>query len=386
MSRAPCIGGLLASAMLMTLGFAGPIAAQTDGSWPPIDPADLKLTDYAGAPGAPAVILDYWDETNNTQSNETIRIRSKVLRDEGKKLGQVEIAYLEKYMQVESIQARTVAPDGTVTPFSGAPMDKEILRARRYKLNAKVLALPNVQVGTIIDYSYRLHWKRGFPDLIKHPGQFMINEPIAYPAADWEVQRDSFVRRAHLSLRAYGGSTLKYFFLGLPNKPPINQDKDGSIRLELQDVPAYEEEEAAPPEESLRGRIEIFYTYGFWDPDSFWIGLAKQKAKTNDEFFKKSGRAHEEVQRLLAPGDSDEQKLRKLYARVQQIRMISFEESKTEKEIKREELKENKNVDDVLSRNYAYANEVDLVFVAMARAAGLPAYPVYVTSRETKPF
>ena len=61
--------------------------------------------------------------------------------------------------------------------------------------------------------------------------------------------------------------------------------------------------------------------------------------------------------------------------------MISFEESKTEKEIKRQDLKENKNVDDVLSRNYAYANEVNLVFLAMARAAGFRAYPINAVSR-----
>ncbi|HEY1423673.1 MAG TPA: DUF3858 domain-containing protein, partial [Candidatus Acidoferrum sp.] len=80
------------------------------------------------------------------------------------------------------------------------------------------------------------------------------------------------------------------------------------------------------------------------------------------------------------------QKLRKLYDRTQQIRMVSFEEGKTEKEEKREKLKGNKSVDDVLSRKYAYANEINLVFIALARAAGFTAYPVRVVARDSNIF
>src|SRR5260370_18879301 len=88
-----------------------------------------------------------------------------------------------------------------------------------------------------------------------------------------------------------------------------------------------------------------------------------------------------EATRLIAASDTGEAKLRKIYTRVQQVRAVSYESEKTEKERKQENLKENKNAEDVLNRGYAFANEINLLFVALARAAGFEAYPVLVTSR-----
>lgn len=124
------------------------------------------------------------------------------------KYANVEIPYLAKYMQIEDIRARTVSPQGKSGEFNGGVIEKEIIKAKRYRINAKTLILPDVQVGSIIEYSYRLHWKSGFPDGIKNSSRYLISQPVAYLAADWEVQRDLFVRHAHLSLRAYPGGTL----------------------------------------------------------------------------------------------------------------------------------------------------------------------------------
>jgi hypothetical protein len=73
--------------------------------------------------------------------------------------------------------------------------------------------------------------------------------------------------------------------------------------------------------------------------------------------------------------------LRKLYARAQQIRYLSYEHERTEKERKHENLKENKKVQEVLARGYAEANEVNYLFVALCRAAGFPAEVVEVVPR-----
>ena len=358
------------------------IHGQDSGFWTAIDPSDLKLEDNPKLPGGPAMVLDYWHDVNNLQSNETIRIRIKVFREQGTKYANVEIPYFAKYMQVEDIRARTVTPQGLSSDYNGGLIEKEMVKAKRYKLNAKTLILPNVQAGTIIEYTYRLHWKSGFPDVIKSPGRYMITEPIAYLAGDWEVQRDLFVRRAHLTLHAYPGSSLRNLTVGLPNDPRSNRDADGTLHIEFENIPAFEEEESSPPEDSIRGRFVVFYTFGFYEAGSFWRAVGKRDGKLYDDFLKKSGRAKSEVQRLLAPGDTDEQKLRKLYVRSQEIRMVSYEESKTEKEQKREELKENKNADDVLSRNYAYGNQVNLAFMALAQAAGFKVNAVRLVSRD----
>lgn len=360
--------------------------AQDNAIWAAIDPADLKLTENPKEPGGQAIVLDAWDDVDNPRSSETVRVRIKILREDGKKYADIEIPYVEKYMQIEDLHARTVLPDGQSVPFDGAVFERDILKAKKYKVHAKTLTLPNVQVGSIVEYVYRLHWKRGFPDVLQHPGQYLITEPIAYPAAEWEVQRDIYVRHTVLTLRPYPMASLQYAFVGFAKEPSVDRQVDGSLRIELRDLPAYSDEEASPPEGSLRQRVAVFYSYGFFQPQEFWRGMGRLDGQQYANFLKKAGLARNEAQRLISPADSSEAKLRKLYARAQQIRMVSFEESKTEKEKKREDLKENKNVDDVLSRNYAYANEINLVYVALAQAAGFSAYPVRVVSREGRLF
>jgi hypothetical protein len=74
-------------------------------------------------------------------------------------------------------------------------------------------------------------------------------------------------------------------------------------------------------------------------------------------------------------------KLRKLYARVQMIRNTSFEREKTEQEVKRENQKENENVEDVLKRGVGNGVEIDYLFCALARAAGMDSSVVRVSTR-----
>src|SRR5262249_15076538 len=154
---------------------------------------------------------------------------------------------------------------------------------------------------------YRLHWKRGFPDAIKHPSNYVTTEPVAYLAADWDVQRDIFVRHAMLTLHPFWGGVLQFNFVGFGDHPAFDRQADGSIRLELQNVAAYSEEEAAPPEANLRAHVGVYYTYGFVDPNYYWSARGKRSADEAANFIKKSNQARNEVRRLILPSDSNEQ-------------------------------------------------------------------------------
>ncbi len=50
-------------------------------------------------------------------------------------------------LQLEDLHARTVSSEGQSTVSDAAVYDKEIVRAKRYKLNAKTLTPSNVRVG-----------------------------------------------------------------------------------------------------------------------------------------------------------------------------------------------------------------------------------------------
>jgi hypothetical protein len=362
---------------------AVPLAgAQELPNLPAITPQDLALKDNPAATGSPAMILYYAIDTDNRNWTETQSIRIKVFQDEGRKYANVEIPYYDKENRVEEIRARTVGPDGKISEFTDQVYDRELVKAKKVRVNAKVLTLPNVQVGTIIEYSYRLHYKEKIPDVFRHPEAYLIKDAYTYPAAEWEIQRSLFVRHGHFTLHGVKGAAIEDFYVALPSDAHRSKLPDGTIQIDIDNVPAFEEEEYSPPEENLKIRAIMYYAVGLYTEDAYWMGVAKRKGEQVDKFIGKSKAIQSEAMRLVQPTESDEAKLRHIYERVQQIRAVSYEAVKTEKEMKQESLKENKSAEDVLIHGYAFANEINLLFVALARAAGFVASPVAVSSRK----
>jgi len=359
------------------------VRAQVPPAWPPVPPEELALKDNAFDPGSPAMILEYEVQTDNTKSTETVYKRIKVFREEGKKYGDIEIRYVEKFTKVEEIRARVTSSSGKSEDFNGAIYDKEVIKVKKFLYNAKTFTLPNIEVGSVIEYSYRLHWHSDIPDVIKNPGRYLITETFAYLAAEWEIQQDIAVRHGRFTLHPVMGARTVIHSHGLPKDVTKNVSIDGTRELEVNYIPAFQKEEYSPPEENLKIRADIFYTLGMYGDDirPFWLSLARRESEYYEKFIGKPKDVQKEADRLLQPGDNEETKLQKIYARVQQIRALSYEPEKTKKERKQESLKENKSVEDVLNRGYAFANEINLVFIALTRAAGFRAYPVRVAAR-----
>jgi hypothetical protein len=356
--------------------------AQTPQVWPPVPPEELALKDNVFDPGSPALILEYHVQTDNTKSTETTYKRIKIFREEGKKFADVEIHYFEKFTRVEDVRARVTSPFGKAEDFNGTVYDKEIVKVKKFLYNAKTFTIPNIEIGSVIEYGYRLHWHSDIPDAFKHPGGYLITGAFAYPAAEWEIQQEIPLRHGRFTLRPIKGARIATFSQALPKDAAKRTLPDGPVELEVNYVPAFQKEEYSPPEENLKTRSDFFYVLGMYDdPKFFWLSLARQEAEYYDKFIGKPKDVRKEVERLFNPGDSDETKLKKIYTRVQQIRALSYEPEKTKKERKQESLKENKNVEDVLMRGYAFNNEINLAFIALARAAGFQAYPVRVAAR-----
>ena len=114
------------------------------------------MTSLPEAPGAPAVVLyRQVDRDDNAKSgNEQNYMRIKILTEEGRKYADVEIPYFHDQGNIIAIRARTVRPDGSIVNFDGKAYDKTIVKARGLKYLAKTFTLPDVQVGSIIEYRY----------------------------------------------------------------------------------------------------------------------------------------------------------------------------------------------------------------------------------------
>jgi hypothetical protein len=84
----------------------------------------------------------------------------------------------------------------------------------------------------------------------------------------------------------------------------------------------------------------------------------------------------------VEPDDSPEVKLRKLYARVQELRNISAEPRKSGQEKDREQQQEPKDAAEVWQRGYGTGQQLTWLFLGLARTAGLHADPVLVANRD----
>ena len=141
----------------------------------------------------------------------------------------------------------------------------------------------------------------------------------------------------------------------------------------------------------IEPRVEFFYQ-GPGDPDptwskeKYWNHFAKKWDSEIERFISKKDALNQELSKIVSPNDSPDAKLRKIYARMEQIRDLSMEDYKSKKETKAEELKPDSNVEEVLSNGYATGHQINLTFIGLARAAGFDATEVYVASRDSSMF
>ncbi len=147
---------------------------------------------------------------------------------------------------------------------------------------------------------------------------------------------------------------------------------------------AFQKEDFIPPENELKSRVDFYYTRQtkLEPPAQFWKREGKEWYDVVQEFIGKRKGVERAAGEIVSPSEPPEAKLRRLYARVQQVRNLSYERSKTKKEEEREKLKDNESVEDVWKHGYGYRNQLNRLFVGLARAAGFEAWSVRVSQRD----
>jgi hypothetical protein len=355
--------------MLLTAAVCRIWTVSAGDEWQPITPQDLKMTSVPEAPGAPAIYL--YRQVDRDDSNRTPHeynyARIKILTEEGRKYADVEIPFLREEGNIQGLKARTIRPDGSIVSFEGKAFDKTIVKAKGLKYLAKTFSLPDVQVGSIIEYHYT----------------YDLNEGYVYDS-HWILSEELFTKRGKFSLKPNGDFALRWSWpAGLPAGTATPKNEGGFVRLESQNIPAFQIEDYMPPQNELKYRVDFVYSEGEVekDPDKFWKKEGKKLNDRVENFTGKRKAMEQAVSETVAPNDAPEVKLQKIYARVQKLRNTSWETEKTEQEQKREKQKDINSVEELWKRGYGNGRQINWLFLAMARAAGFEAYSVYISAR-----
>jgi hypothetical protein len=376
--------------VLLLLGMALPALLHAQFQQPTAE--ELKMTADPKAPGAAAVFLNVEEVADDQLHYRSFYARIKVLAEKGMELATVDIPYEHSNFKVTDIKARTIHADGTVIPLTGKPEDLLIAKttARNGDLlqaNQKVFNLPTVEVGSILEYSFQIHY-----------GDEHVSSPF------WQIQQPYFIRQAHYSFKplAMYSQTLKPSIVNyaldkngklatfllwtsrLPAGASVKADNFGHYVVDLADVPPAPDEEWMPPIQSLLYNVKFYYKDAN-DTADFWQTEAKRWSREVDRFADPKP-LRDAVSSLVAPSDSELDKAKKLYKAVEALDNTDFSRKKSAAELKELNLKAIKRAEDTWSQKSGSGNDIALLYIAMLRAAGLNVFAMKVVNRDDSIF
>jgi hypothetical protein len=337
---------------------------------------ELKMTADPKAPGADAVYLYREEIVDDANEFHGYYERIKILTEKGKELATIHVPYYHGIDTVTDIQGRTIHADGSVIPLTSKPADLMDVKSKSFQVNSVVFTLPNVEVGSILEYRLK----------VRAPDHY-------YSQPTWDIQQPYFVHKAHYSFHPYlaPGTYIPGPNGSIANRLMYSTRIDNGTKVEyigtkdlytldVADIPPSPAEDWMPPLNTIKWRVEFYYTNAATG-GLFWEEAGKSWAKYTQEFINPNGELKKVAADLVAPGDSDEVKAKKLYAAVQKLDNTVFSRQKSEAERKKEHVKEIHNSHDVWREKSGTDDEITMLFIALARSVGLKAWPAKVVDR-----
>jgi len=343
---------------LVCLALSFPAAALAGDDWRPVDPADLALKTPVVDKDADAEAI-FWevriDDSHRQQNELTLShyVRVKIFTERGKdSQSKVDIRFDDA--KIRDIAARVVKPDGTIVELKSKDIfDRIIAKANGTKFKAKSFALPGVEPGSIIEY----RWREAYVNMTL--GRMRL-----------EFQRDIPVRQVTYYLRPYEGMRYQPFNM----QANFEKQKDGSYQVGMTNVPAFSEEPHMPPEDAVRSWILLFKADDMKrEADQYWKDYGRKLFEDHKDSMKVSEEVKTALAGIIGDATTPEEKLRRIYDFCRtKIKNVSDDASGLTPDEK-SKIKDNKSPADTLKNGRGYGSDIDLLFGALAKAAGFDA-------------
>ena len=341
------------------------------GKWEEISERELQLvaSDLPGAP--PAVILFDRRVMDHRLKMERRYVRLKILGREGLDRATVEIPMIDHAIlpnpagRIFGIRARIVGPTGEVRPFDGQVYDRLVIKDGFSRISIKTFVLPGAEVGSIVEYQF-----------VRRIGRGML------PVGGWLLQGDIPVEHALLRVLGAWRSDIEW-----SNNLATHTDTGARVVLsdipfrgrytaEVLAIPAAPDEPQMPPE--VTTRLGLSYVLAnkhgtALRPEMVWGNAANHLAQLLTKGLEDIEDLQAEAERIAPATLETGPRLRALYAAVQEMALAearAAEPSRSEERLLR-----------VLANGRGTDLDLTLLFVGLARAAGLKAELVIVGDR-----
>lgn len=323
-----------------------------DALWRTVSQAEIDMKTPLVEPDADAEAI-FWeiriDDKKANKLTYSHYVRVKIFTERGReRFSKMDIPFI-KGRKIEDVAARVVKPDGSIIELKPEDIfEREIAKAGKRRVSAKSFAVPGIEPGVIVEYRYN--------ELIKDDNA--SGERLVF-------QRDIPMERVSYYVRPYGKMSLTFNSYNMPDTRFID-DRNGFRVGTMTNVPAYKDEPYMPPDDEVRKWTYLRYvTLGSlfqWNTlGGSWEFILKKLAKPNKEVKAKA-------EQLVAGAASDEEKIRNIYNFVQNsIKNVAYDRNLNEEQIEKLDVKD---ADDALKRGMGKSFHLDMLFAALARAAG----------------
>jgi hypothetical protein len=332
--------------------------------WKPIEPAQLALKEPVVEKAADAEAI-FWEVQVDLSWGKAILtnyIRIKIFTERGKERnGRVDLRHLSSSM-IDEIAGRTIKSDGSIVELTkDAIFEATLVKLRDVKINAKTFVMPAVEPGAIIEYRWR-----------------EVREHSSGLFARLSFQRDIPIQRVEYTIRMRE-NLLSVFRTKTFNMKStlVLPDKDKRFIYTMTNVPAFREEPHMPPVDQVRSWILTYHSppvMAAVDLEKELYGQYKSRMKVNDEVKRAA---------VAAIGDATtpEQRLERIFEFCRtKIKNVDDDASGLT-DVTRAKLKENKTAADTLNRGTGTGEDINILFGALAGAAGIDARVAHIGDR-----
>ena len=342
---------------VLCLALLLPVVVFAD-DWRPIAPSEIALKAPVVEKDADAEAI-FWevrvDDSQVDQIAFNHHIRIKIFTERGKELrSKVDLQY-DNYSRIKDIAARVIKPDGTMVELKKDDIfDSTLAKANGIKVKTKSFALPGIEPGAIVEYRWREVFPGGSANRLR-----------------LHFQREIPVQTVSYYLKPYMGMGYQPFRMG---DAKFEKDKGNFYRMTLNNVKAFREEPRMPPENEVRSWVFLHYTdEKKVDTEKYWKDVGKAMYEATKDEMKVNAELKTAVAGIIGDAATPEAKLQRIYdfCRIE-IKNLSDDASGLTADEK-EKVKSNKSPANTLKNKKGTAGDIDMLFGALAKAAGFDA-------------
>ena len=278
-------------------------------------------------------------------------VRIKIFTERGRdEHSKIDIPYLGG-TKIKDVAARTIKPDGTIVELAKEDIiEKVVVKVSGLKLRTKTFAFPGIEPGAIIEYK----WKEVASNTSAHNMRLQFQRDIPVQSITYRIKppRDAF-----FDVRAFNMEKFQF-----------HKEKDGFQATTVTKMPAFHEEPLMPPEDSVRAWAMVRYSGTFALLSSYYF-LANSVYIGFQPFMKVDDQVKKKATEITVDAKTPEEKIQKIFEFCRTIKNTNDKNSGFSDE-QLEKLKENKKPSDTLKRGVGPGIDINLLFAALANAAG----------------